>query len=99
LETLQESSRSHSGGVSRARLHKGLLAAEVGLTVVLLIAAGLLLKSYQKLRSTDMGCAIDNVLTMQLRLPEARYKNALQKTAFFEQLLAGVRRRRPCPVR
>jgi putative ABC transport system permease protein len=91
LETLQESSRSHSGGVSRARLHKGLLAAEVGLTVVLLIAAGLLLKSYQKLRSTDMGCAIDNVLTMQLRLPEARYKNALQKTAFFEQLLAGVR--------
>ncbi len=91
LETLQESSRSHSGGQSRTRLRKGLLAAEVSLTVVLLIAAGLLLKSYQKLRTTDLGCAIDNVLTMQLRLPEARYKGPVQKDAFFEQLITRVR--------
>jgi len=91
LETLQESSRSHSGGQSRTRLRKALLAAEVSLTVILLIAAGLLLKSYQKLRATDMGCAIDNVLTMQLRLPEARYKQPVQKAAFFEQLIARVR--------
>jgi len=91
LETLQESSRAHSEGMSRARLRKGLLATEVGLTVVLLIAAGLLLKSYRRLRSTDMGCAIDNVLTMQLALPEARYKEPVQKAVFFEQLIARVR--------
>ena len=91
LETLQESSRSHSGGVSRARLRKALLAIEVGLTVVLLIAAGLLLKSYQKLRATDMGCVMDNVLTMQLTLPEARYQTPTQKAQFFEQLIARVR--------
>jgi len=91
LETLQESSRSHSGGQSRTRLRKALLAAEVSLTVILLIAAGLLLKSYQKLRTTDMGCAMDNVLTMQLRLPEARYKGPVQKDAFFEQLITRVR--------
>ncbi len=91
LETLQESSRALSGGLGRARLRKGLLATEVGLTVVLLIAAGLLLKSYQKLRSTDMGCAMDNVLTMQLSLPEVRYKEPVQKAAFFEQLISRVR--------
>ena len=91
LETLQESSRSHSGGLSRARLRKGLLAAEVGLTVVLLIAAGLLIKSYQRLRSTDMGCAMDNVLTMQVSLPHAGYDKPSQKSAFFEQLIERIR--------
>jgi predicted permease len=91
LETLQESARSHSGGQSRARLRKGLLATEVGLTVVLLIAAGLLLKSYQKMQSNDMGCATDNVLTMQLSLPDARYATPIQKEAFFEQLISRLR--------
>jgi putative ABC transport system permease protein len=91
LENLQESSRSHSGGQNQTRLRKGLLAAEVGLTVVLLVTAGLLLKSYRTLLYTDMGCATDNVLTMQLRLPEARYKEPMQKVAFFEQLIGRVR--------
>src|SRR6476646_402466 len=50
LQTLQESARALGGGQSRARLRKALLAVEVGLTVVLLIGAGLLLKSYLKLR-------------------------------------------------
>jgi predicted permease len=91
MEALRESARSHGGGITRARLRKALLAAEVSLTVVLLIAAGLLLKSYQKLRSTDMGCAMDNVLIMELGLPEARYKTPVQKAQFFEQLISRVR--------
>ena len=91
LETLQSSSRSHSGGRSRARLRQALLTAEVSLTVVLLLGAGLLLKSYQQLRTRDLGCAVDNVLTMSFSLPDARYKEPLQKIAFFEQLLADVR--------
>jgi putative ABC transport system permease protein len=91
LETLQNSSRSHSGGRSRARLRKALLTAEVSLTVVLLLGAGLLLKSYQQLRTRDLGCAVDNVLTMGFSLPDARYKEPIQRIAFFEQLLARVR--------
>ena len=91
LETLQNSSRSHSGGRGRARLRKGLLAAEVSLTVVLLLGAGLLLKSYQQLRTRDLGCAVNNVLTMGFSLPGARYKEPAQKIAFFEQLLGRVR--------
>ena len=91
LETLQSSSRSYSGGRSRARLRKALLTAEVSLTVVLLLGAGLLLKSYQQLRTRDLGSTVDNVLTMQFSLPDAHYNEPTQKVAFFEQLLARVR--------
>jgi predicted permease len=91
LEFLQSSSRSHSGSRSRARLRKALLTTEVSLTVVLLIGAGILLKSYQQLRTRDLGCTIDNVLTMQFNLPDAHYKEPAQKLAFFEQLLARTR--------
>ncbi|MFZ1137402.1 MAG: ABC transporter permease [Candidatus Korobacteraceae bacterium] len=91
LGALQESSRSHTGGQGKTRLRKLLLSLEVALTVVLLIGAGLLLKSYQKLRSADMGCATDNILTMRLSLPEAHYREPAQRAAFFDQLLARLR--------
>jgi predicted permease len=91
LDGLQESSRSHSGGIQRAKLRKALLAIEVGLTVVLLIGAGLLIQSYRKLQQTDLGCAVDNVLTMHLSLPDAHYKDPVRRAAFFEQLLTRVR--------
>lgn len=91
LAGLQEGSRSHTGGTSRALLRRFLLALEVGLTVVLLVGAGLLLKSFDRLRSSDLGVPVDNVLTLRLSLPNARYKEAEQKIAFFEQLIAGVR--------
>jgi hypothetical protein len=55
LSGLQEGSRSHSSGRSRALLRRIRLAAEVGLTVVLLVGAGLLLKSFEHLRSSDLG--------------------------------------------
>jgi predicted permease len=91
LETLQSSSRSHPGNRSRSRLRKALLTAEVSLTVVLLLGAGLLLKSYQQLRTRDLGCAVDNVLTMSFSLPDARYKEPVQQIAFFDKLLSRVR--------
>ncbi|HEY3988465.1 MAG TPA: ABC transporter permease [Acidobacteriaceae bacterium] len=91
LERLQSSSRTNSGGRSRARLRKTLLTAEVGLTVVLLIGAGLLLKSYQRLRTTQLGCDVDNVLTMSFDLPDVGYKQPTRKLAFFDQLLTRVR--------
>jgi putative ABC transport system permease protein len=91
LSALQESSRGHSAGASRARLRRVLLVLEVGLTVVLLVGAGLLLKSYQRLRTSDIGVPVDNVLTMQISLPDARYKQETQVVTFFEQLIARVR--------
>jgi len=91
MVALQESSRSHSGGTARASLRKVLLVLEVGLTVVLLVGGGLLLKSYQRLRSTDIGVPVENVLTMHFSLPEVRYKQPAQQVAFFEQLIGRVR--------
>ncbi|HEY2416896.1 MAG TPA: ABC transporter permease, partial [Steroidobacteraceae bacterium] len=92
LATLHESSRNASGSQSRATLRRVLLTLEVGLTVVLLIGAGLLLKSYQRLRSADMGCATENVLTMQIGLPGARYKTpGPAPVNFFDAMLARVR--------
>jgi putative ABC transport system permease protein len=90
LETLQESSRVHTSGRGRARLRKTLLSLEIGLTVVLLIAAGLLLKTYQELRSSDMGCATENVLTLRLTPPKPRY-DAQRRVALFEAVIERVR--------
>ena len=73
-------------------LRRILLTVEVGLTVVLLIGAGLLLKSYERLRSSDMGCDTQNVLTMRIGLPGARYKTpGPMPVNFFDEL----RRRAP----
>jgi len=92
LGALHESSRSHSAAGTRARLRKTLLAIEVGLTVVLLMGASLLVKSYQRLRSTNIGCITDNVLTMRIQLPGKRYKTPGPAPAnFFETLLQQVR--------
>jgi predicted permease len=91
LSSLQESSRSHSAGHSQVQVRKWLLALEVGLTVVLLIGAGLLLKSYERLRSSNLGCITDNVLTMHLNLPNAKYSQPVQRLSFFETLLARMR--------
>jgi putative ABC transport system permease protein len=91
LEPLQETSRANSASHGRARLRRILLAAEVGLTVVLLIGAGLLLKSYEHLRTSDIGCATNNLLTMHFSLPEARYDSAEKMAAFYEQLLPRLR--------
>ncbi len=91
LAALQESSRSQSEGHGRARLRKTLLTLEVGLTVILLVGAGLLLRSYQRLRSTDLGCITKNVLTMGINLPPEKYTKDTQRVTFFKSLLEGVR--------
>jgi len=92
LGALHDSSRSHSAAVTQTRLRKTLLAIEVGLTVVLLMGASLLVKSYKRLRSTNVGCVTDNVLTMRIKLPGKRYKTPGPAPAnFFETLLQRVR--------
>lgn len=90
LGTLHESSQAISGERAKTRLRRILLSLEVGLTVVLLIGAGLLLKSYERLRSSDMGCLTTNVLTMHIGLPDVRYGDA-RRVNFFDGLLDRVR--------
>ncbi len=91
ITPLRETSRSYSAGRGQAKLRRFLLSLEVGLTVVLLIAAGLLMKSYGRLRSSDLGCVTKNVLTMGIGLPEAQYTQPSQRVNFFESMLSMVR--------
>ncbi len=91
LKALQESARSHGGARGKVRLRRLLLSLEVGLTVVLLVGAGLLLKTYHRLREVDMGCNTHNVLTMSLNLPKGRYQTPVQIVSFYEALLGRIR--------
>jgi predicted permease len=91
LRTLQESSRSVSGGRGSIALRRALLSVEVALTVVLLVGAGLFLRSFQKLRAVDIGVPTANVLHLSISLPDAVYKDGPKKLAFIEQLLERVR--------
>jgi predicted permease len=91
LATLQVSSRTATAGQSRSALRKTLLTVEIATTVVLLIAAGLLLKSFWRLNTTDVGCVTDNVLTMGYNLPAKKYDTPEKVNAFNESLLARVR--------
>jgi len=91
LRTLHESSRSYSGVQGGVRLRRVLLGLQVGLTVVLLTSSGLLLKTYVRLRSVDIGCATHDVLTMEINLPKGSYKTPAQIVTFYEQLTDRVR--------
>ncbi len=87
LAALQASARTVGGNLSQTALRKVLLTVEIAVTVVLLIAAGLLLKSFVRLRSTDLRCATDNVLTMTYSLPKQKYDTADKIIAFHEGLV------------
>jgi predicted permease len=91
LPALQQGSRTCGGGRAAMRLRKWLLGAEVGLTVVLLIGSGLLLKGYKLVRTTNLGCFTDNVLTMGIGLPETAYRTGVQRVNFYDALLERVR--------
>jgi predicted permease len=91
LGMLQDSARSIGGSASRTVLRKVLLSAEIALTLVLLISAGLLFRSFVNLRTSDLGCVTDNVLTLRYGLPEKAYDKPEKVLAFHEALLQRVR--------
>jgi predicted permease len=91
IPALQSSARNAAGSLSRTTLRKTLLTVEIAATVVLLVAAGLLLKSFLLLRTTDLGCKTDNVLTMSYSLPAKAYDSPEKVNAFNETLLERVR--------
>jgi putative ABC transport system permease protein len=96
-ESLKETGRQSSGGAGAHRLRGALVVAEVALPLVLLAGAGLLLKSFQQLMEVDPGFDARNVLTLRLRLPDAKYRDAAQTTGFLKEAsrriagLPGVR--------
>ncbi|MBI4661307.1 MAG: ABC transporter permease [Verrucomicrobia bacterium] len=87
---LTESARC-TAGIRRGRLRNGLVVAEVALSVVLLIGAGLMIRSFGRLLTQDFGFNPEQVATMHINLPNKKYPNEAAKRQLFDQLLAKVR--------
>jgi putative ABC transport system permease protein len=88
-DTLKEGRDSAAG--SRGNRIRGLLVTcEVAVSFVLLIGAGLLINSFMRLRSVDPGFRPENILTMKIVLPEARYPNRATRATFYTELLRRV---------
>jgi len=91
-DSLKDGGKSESGQASGSRkLRSALVVSEIALAVVLLCSAGLLIRSFMRLQQVDRGFTTDNVLTMVIRLPAARYKEDPQLVQFFSQTLERVR--------
>jgi putative ABC transport system permease protein len=88
--TLKESGRTDSANPTRRRLLGGLTVAEVALAFVLLISAGLLLRSFGKLLDVRPGFDPNNVLTMRIALPRTQYTSFQQVSAFHDSVLERV---------
>jgi putative ABC transport system permease protein len=85
---LKGSGRS-TAGLARERTRQALLIAEISLALVLLVGAGLLVRSMNNLLHVDLGFDADNLLTMALRLPAGNYDNQRQ-LVFYDECLARV---------
>lgn len=87
-ETLKEGGRQSSSGSHRLR---GLLViSEVALSLMLLVSAGLLMRTFLALLKTHPGFNPDHVMTMRLTLPVAKYKEEVQRAAFYQELVRRV---------
>jgi predicted permease len=88
-ELLKEGGRSGVGQRQR-RLRDGLVVVEVALALVLLVGAGLLIRSFWKLQQAALGFNPERVLTASLALPNSRYSDSPKVTTFQQQLLERV---------
>jgi predicted permease len=86
LDQIRDASRSGTPSSGKVWARNTFVVAEVALSIVLLVGAGLLINSLGRLLSTDAGFDPHNVLALSLELPEDRYPEAASRTEFHEQL-------------
>ncbi len=86
-EALKEGGRGSTAGRTRHRLRGALVVAEVALSLVLLVGAGLLVKNFQGLLNVNESYVPETLLTMNFSLPESQYAKPSSRLAFHEQLL------------
>ncbi|HEX5581011.1 MAG TPA: ABC transporter permease [Gemmatimonadaceae bacterium] len=85
-DTLKDGTKGSSGGPGRARARQALLVAEVAISLTLLVGAGLMMKSLNRLRAVDPGFRTTGILTAQLPLPLARYDSTYKRMALYQAL-------------
>ena len=87
---LRETGRSLTGSRRQAFLRKGLVVAEVALSLMLLVGAGLMIRTFFAVQDVELGFRTDRLLTMRIPLPEKRYPDSARRIAFFDDLLRRV---------
>jgi len=89
-QSLKEGRGRTTGGARLSFLRNAVVISEVALALMVLIGAGLLVRSFVGLLAVKPGFNPTNVMTMTISLPESKYPEGLQKIAFFQQLLQRV---------
>jgi putative ABC transport system permease protein len=92
IETLKEGGRTTDPPSTRSELRSALVVAELAIALVLLVAAGLMVKSLLRLRAVNPGFNPENIVTMSFGLPSTRYPDPGKKVAFCNQLLERAAR-------
>jgi predicted permease len=87
VDALKEGGRTGAGGAKGQRMRSSLVIAEVALALVLLIGAGLMMRSFMHLQKTDIGMDPSRTLTFRVGLPEAQFPDTSAAPRFFEQLI------------
>jgi putative ABC transport system permease protein len=90
-DPLRDSGKGLSGGFRHGKLRNAVVILEVALSLTLLVAAGLLMRSFVALRDVHLGFQADHVLVARLPLPVQRYKNAEQVAGFYRPLLQRLK--------
>ncbi|HWF02206.1 MAG TPA: ABC transporter permease [Candidatus Angelobacter sp.] len=89
-QTLRDEGRGSTGGHKRVQLRGLLVVSQVALSLLLLIGAGLLVRSFSRLLRVDPGFDPQNVLTMNVSLPTVKYSVPQKQVAFFDELVRRV---------
>ncbi len=89
-EVMKDAGRGSTEGGRRQLIRSSLVVLEVASALVLLVGAGLMIKSFWKLQQVDPGFKPDNALTASVTLPRRKYPEADKQAAFFKQLIENV---------
>jgi putative ABC transport system permease protein len=90
VEPLKDSGKGVGSGFRGGRLRSALIVAEIALSLMLLVGAGLLMRSFVALQHVDLGLNPDNILVARLPFPRGTYKTAVEKQRFFQQVLGRI---------
>jgi putative ABC transport system permease protein len=89
-ESLKEGARGSTGGGRGGRIRNSLVVSEVALSLVLLVGAGLMIRSFFRLQQVDPGFNVSNLLTLDLTAPRSRYAKPADVADFYQKVMARI---------
>jgi predicted permease len=88
--SLRDESRGSTGGRRQQRIRSILVVSEMAVALVLLIGAGILIRSFQAIQAVDLKVATEGVLTYEVHLPEARYPTGADRVRFYQEAFPRI---------